>query len=224
MGLMLTRWYRLYGSPTRHELALEPAIAALGFAYRFQHPVWGAAAFLDYYWPDLRVAVEIDGAWGHSTAEDKKKDRARTARLDKLGILVVRVTNGQVDTNPTKTARTARARAEKLRESRPLDSHRVGTGDGGNRPRGVAKPGARKRKRKARRAPGRRARPGRPGRVFGDHPGQGGPRGVPGPVPVLDPFPHADPPYDPAGDAWGPVGVLVDSVNPDFKPGGRSRR
>lgn len=210
MGLMLTRWSRLYGNPTRHELALEPAVAALGFPYRFQHPSWGAAAFLDFYWPDLRVALEVDGKWGHSTAEDKKKDRARTARLDKLGILVVRVTNGQVETNPQKAARSARARAEKLREQRPLGSHPDNTGGIGPRPRGVARVGRKKRKGGTRKASVRRARPGDPVALRLPGAGQAGPSVRPDPGP-----------YDPAGHAWGPAGVLVDpaGLNPDFKPG-----
>lgn len=93
---LLGNWYQLYSRPTRHELAVEEVVATLGIPYRFQHPVLAAKAILDFAFPTLRLALEIDGK-DHFTAKGLAKDAARTERLAKLNWQVVRLTNGEVD-------------------------------------------------------------------------------------------------------------------------------
>lgn len=51
--------------------------------------------FLDFYLPDYKIAIEIDGKY-HSTDEQIKKDSERDNDLLKLGIKTFRITNKQV--------------------------------------------------------------------------------------------------------------------------------
>jgi very-short-patch-repair endonuclease len=95
---MAQRWMKLYkGVAAEH--SLEPAIAALGVRYRWQHPVWSARAFLDFALPDQMIAVEVDGP-DHSQPAKKAKDAERTRRLEKLGWTVIRLTNAQALSDP----------------------------------------------------------------------------------------------------------------------------
>jgi very-short-patch-repair endonuclease len=47
---------------------------------------------LDFYWPDARLAVEVDGRAFHATRRAFQADRERDRRLAALGIQVARVT------------------------------------------------------------------------------------------------------------------------------------
>ena len=80
--------------------ALTPAEATLwkslkggqlaGRKFRRQHSV--GAYILDFYCPEERIAVELDGA-GHYTTTGNLHDTARTACLNTLGIQVIRFEN-----------------------------------------------------------------------------------------------------------------------------------
>lgn len=54
--------------------------------------VWVAGCEIDAYWPDVRLAVEIDGGQVHHTKRAFHEDRARDRRLAAKGIRVVRIT------------------------------------------------------------------------------------------------------------------------------------
>lgn len=95
----LARWSRLYANNTAAELAVEPAIAALGVPYRAQHPVFQCGAVLDFAFPRAKLAVEVDGP-SHNTAKGKAKDAERTAKLARWGWRVVRMTNKEALTDP----------------------------------------------------------------------------------------------------------------------------
>lgn len=97
MSLLLSRWAKLYNG-TVSELSMEPAIAALGIPYRFQHPVWGMGCFLDYAWPSMKLALEIDGK-EHNTKAGREKDLDRTTRLGRFGWTVIRCTNEDAQHN-----------------------------------------------------------------------------------------------------------------------------
>jgi len=56
----------------------------LGFRFRRQYTV--AGFILDFYCPETKVAVEVDGDF-----HDQEKDALRDAKLASLGILTVRV-------------------------------------------------------------------------------------------------------------------------------------
>jgi very-short-patch-repair endonuclease len=100
-NMMLGRQYALYNNPTRHELLLEKEVAKLGLPYRFQHlELKGKAnAIIDFAFPTIKVALEIDGP-DHFTKAGLAKDKLRTARLNALGWRVVRLTNGEVEVDP----------------------------------------------------------------------------------------------------------------------------
>ncbi len=97
-NIVLSRWYALTKNPTKHELLLEKEVAKLGIPYRFQHiELRGKAnAIIDFAFPTIMVALEIDGA-DHFTKSGLAKDKLRTEKLNALGWRVVRVTNGQVE-------------------------------------------------------------------------------------------------------------------------------
>ncbi len=97
-SLMLMHWSRLYKG-TESELHLDPAIAALGLPYRFQHPVFATGAILDFAFPTIMVAVEVDGK-EHRTKSGLVKDRARTEKLEAKGWRVLRCTNEDATRDP----------------------------------------------------------------------------------------------------------------------------
>lgn len=103
-GLMLKRWAKLYTCPTRPELAIEPAVAALGVPYRAQHPVFALGAILDFaVFPRgldaPGVALEVDGA-SHRTKAGIAKDAVRTPKLEAAGWTVWRCTNEEALSDP----------------------------------------------------------------------------------------------------------------------------
>ncbi len=65
----------------------------LGVKFRRQHSV--GPYILDFYCPEARLAVEVDGD-GHATAQQLAYDEQRTANLASLGIRLVRFSNLQV--------------------------------------------------------------------------------------------------------------------------------
>jgi very-short-patch-repair endonuclease len=100
--LMLSRWAKLYSQPTKAEMALEPAIAALGVPYRFQHPIWALRVFPDFALPTLKLIIEVDDP-SHNTKTKRAKDAERTAKLQARGWKVVRCTNEQAINDPRGT-------------------------------------------------------------------------------------------------------------------------
>lgn len=97
----LRNWAKLY-SGTPAERALEPAVAALGVPYRFQHPIWALGLFPDFALPKHKVVLEVDDA-GHKKPAQRRADAARTAKLAKAGWRVVRCTNDEAETAPFET-------------------------------------------------------------------------------------------------------------------------
>ncbi len=102
--LFLLRWAKLYASPTPAETALEPAVAALGVPYRFQHPLWGLRAFPDFALPRHKIVIEVDDP-GHNRKVNRTKDAERTAKLARAGWTVVRCTNDEALSDPEGTVR-----------------------------------------------------------------------------------------------------------------------
>lgn len=99
---MWGRWVRLYRG-TRAELALEPAVAALGRPYRFQHPVWELGVFPDFVLTADGWIIEVDGE-EHFTPAGLAADEERTRRLVAAGYRgVVRCTNREAVEAPYAT-------------------------------------------------------------------------------------------------------------------------
>ena len=59
---------------------------SVGFRFRRQHPV--GPYILDFYCPELRLAVEVDGI-GHDMGDRPERDEARRAWLAKQRIDIV---------------------------------------------------------------------------------------------------------------------------------------
>jgi very-short-patch-repair endonuclease len=55
---------------------------------------------LDRAWPEVKLAVELDGARYHTSAEDRRNDLARDAALASLGWVVLRFTYADVLRDP----------------------------------------------------------------------------------------------------------------------------
>jgi very-short-patch-repair endonuclease len=55
---------------------------------------------LDRAWPEVKVAVELDGARYHTSAEDRRRDLARDTALAALGWVVLRFTYAEVLRDP----------------------------------------------------------------------------------------------------------------------------
>jgi very-short-patch-repair endonuclease len=94
------RWGKLYkGTPA--ELALEPAVAALGIAYRTQLPgfLYGFRFFPDVFIPQLGLIIEVDDR-RHDKADKIAADAERTEQLEAHGWRVVRCTNDEATQDP----------------------------------------------------------------------------------------------------------------------------
>ncbi|HEY1592001.1 MAG TPA: DUF559 domain-containing protein [Solirubrobacteraceae bacterium] len=69
---------------------------------RPQVPILGYR--LDFYWPDLRVAVEVDAYGTHGGRASFEADRRRDARLlTEKGIVVIRFTKAAIEERPLET-------------------------------------------------------------------------------------------------------------------------
>lgn len=87
---------------------LEQAVAAAIAAHpdlppplRNQHLVAGGIRWeLDFFWPELRVALEVDGDQYHLTPQDKEKDRLKDAKLMAAGITPLRITDVRWELDP----------------------------------------------------------------------------------------------------------------------------
>ncbi len=86
---------------------------------------------LDFYFPEYRLAVEIDGEY-HDEPEQKERDKAKSIDCEKLEITLLRLTNHEVLNLPTETERKllqyleiAAARAEGCTKIVPLCALRL---------------------------------------------------------------------------------------------------
>ncbi len=85
----------------RHEPTAAEAAAwallrnrrCLGLKFRRQHVIRGF--IVDFYCPELRLGVEVDGAV-HRDRSQAEYDEARSRALAQAGIVVVRISNEQV--------------------------------------------------------------------------------------------------------------------------------
>jgi very-short-patch-repair endonuclease len=56
---------------------------------------------LDFFWPELRLAVEVDAYGTHGSRSRFEADRRRDARLvTERGVVVLRVTKPAIETRP----------------------------------------------------------------------------------------------------------------------------
>ncbi|MGK5114705.1 DUF559 domain-containing protein [Geodermatophilus sp. CPCC 205506] len=90
----------------------QSELEALGVLDVFRHPsvprsvgqhrivLPSGAIRLDRAWPEVKIAVELDGARHHTSPEDRRKDLARDTALAALGWVVLRFTYADVRRDP----------------------------------------------------------------------------------------------------------------------------
>lgn len=93
---------------------LEPRMARLLRSYglppaTFQHPVPEAGARLDFAYPELRLALEVDGYEVHGSPRAMTADHERHNRLVAAGWTVLRFTWEQVVRRPAEVAKAIRS-------------------------------------------------------------------------------------------------------------------
>ncbi|MCV2489578.1 DUF559 domain-containing protein [Geodermatophilus sp. YIM 151500] len=92
----------------------QSELEAVGILDVFRHPslprgvgqhrvIAGGVVFrLDRAWPEVKLAVELDGARHHTSPEDRRRDLARDAALAAAGWVVLRFTYADVRRDPAK--------------------------------------------------------------------------------------------------------------------------
>ena len=129
MGTTFNRTYQtrfrqhLRTHSTRAEIVLWMNLKGrqiLGCKFRRQHGV--GRYVLDFYCPQLRLAIEIDGA-SHDDSPAKRRDARRQREIERHGILFVRFTDDEVLGNVESAVRAIEAevgRVTRLREGAGL--------------------------------------------------------------------------------------------------------
>ena len=105
---LLGYWRRMCAEPTEAESALDPAVAKLGYAYRFQHPFWEYKYFADFAVLPLKLIIEVDGD-SHDRPSQKEKDLKHALQVLDDGWVVARVSNELAVQNPGAAAAQALA-------------------------------------------------------------------------------------------------------------------
>jgi very-short-patch-repair endonuclease len=99
---LLETWRRHPNVQSVAEMAVLRVILAAGIAApTTQHEVVAGERYvLDFAWPDLKIAVEVDGFRYHANPTSYEKDRHRDNALGELGWIVIRVTPKEFETRP----------------------------------------------------------------------------------------------------------------------------
>lgn len=88
---------------------LEPRFARLCSQYDLPSPVfqhWIGRHRVDFAYPDLMIAIEVDGYWAHGSYEAFQRDRERQNELVLAGWTVLRFTWTDLVKRPREVART----------------------------------------------------------------------------------------------------------------------
>jgi very-short-patch-repair endonuclease len=86
----------LRNNPTHAEKEMWQGLRkhrAAGYKFRRQHSL--GPFIVDFYLPEMKLAVEVDGAT-HEDLPQKEYDERRTGYLENNGIEVIRFTDGEV--------------------------------------------------------------------------------------------------------------------------------
>jgi very-short-patch-repair endonuclease len=70
-----------------------------GYKFRRQYSV--GSYVLDFYCPELKLAIEIDGV-SHNSSENKRYDQERQNEIEGLGIAFLRFYNADINNNLNK--------------------------------------------------------------------------------------------------------------------------
>lgn len=92
----------------------------------------GGVLHVDLAWPEVRVAVEFDGAAFHSGRDDWQRDLRRDAALTALGWVVLRFSYADVTERPARcAAQLAATYRQRLHDVPPADGQRRGMSPSG---------------------------------------------------------------------------------------------
>ncbi len=69
----------------------------LGYKFRRQYSV--DEYIIDFYCPELKLAIEVDGSV-HDSEEQRKYDKIRQKNIESFGIKFIRVRNDELTGNP----------------------------------------------------------------------------------------------------------------------------
>jgi very-short-patch-repair endonuclease len=108
----LARNYR--NSPTEAERILWKYLRKFrsdGFIFRRQHPIVFFIA--DFYCHRIRLVIEVDGDY-HSNDQIREYDDSRSGELERYGIIVLRFTNEEIQSNLENVLSRIRLRIEEL--------------------------------------------------------------------------------------------------------------
>jgi len=100
-------------SPHQEALGRELSMYELEYHLTTGDPSWRCVA-IDLARPDLKIAIEVDGP-SHLSKKQQARDTRKTAILNRLGWMVVRVPNAAIDLNVKEVARSIRG-LEQARE------------------------------------------------------------------------------------------------------------
>jgi very-short-patch-repair endonuclease len=119
MQTQRTRSLRHEATPTERILWTKLCRGQLGgFKFRRQHPV--GPYVLDFYCPEMRLCIELDGEQ-HGYDREIVRDMRRTEHLNRNGVEVLRFWNDEVKENLNGVADAILWRAIELRQIRQME-------------------------------------------------------------------------------------------------------
>lgn len=86
----------------------------LGYKFRRQYSV--DCFIIDFYCPELKLAVEIDGSV-HDNQEQQKYDRERQSYIERFGIEFIRIRNEEILGNANKAFERLEAKIKELEQN-----------------------------------------------------------------------------------------------------------
>jgi very-short-patch-repair endonuclease len=101
------------------EIRLAAAMKLLGLPYISQYKVRRrirGCYYLDFGFPDIKLAIECDGRDFHSTPTQIRNDLRRQGELEQLGWCVLRFTGSQINTSPRSCAQAIQNQIQRMSE------------------------------------------------------------------------------------------------------------
>ena len=87
--------------------------------YRFRRQYSVGSYILDFYCPELKLAIEVDGE-SHIRTDVKEYDAQREEQIKQLGLTLLRFTNEDVTKNPNGVLQKIKETTESLRTNRAI--------------------------------------------------------------------------------------------------------
>ena len=111
----------LRSNPTRAEYEMWHGLRSQRSGYKFRRQQSLSPFIVDFYLPEYKLVVEIDGA-SHDDVDQKKYDDRRTEYLQNNGIEVIRFTDGEVLWSVDMCVEKILAKVEEMKKMREIGS------------------------------------------------------------------------------------------------------